>query len=387
MDTRPRQHVDVRARNRAKMRYWQVGEHWVKGKEVEVAWAPVAASNKFSSLDAAVEHEMSATKRRRTTWRNLFKGQTAAVKSHVTADGEKTRAEVRAGLAPLKQIFGSDEERFTTAEFRKKAMNKQLQDHINERAAQERAAKKRPRPDDAAGNSSDDRAAFMEKPIKELRDMLGERGLETKGRRKKTLVDRLLADAAASGAPSVEGEVVASAAASIVDGAAASARAEGEAVASAPAGTEVEVGSADPVRFREIDKRVLLLQLKRPRYDQIKAGTKTWEGRPLFSSTDRPTNYNQLATIGRQCMLQSGKGTNDRGYTITDVRRYYPGDQPGKRPVECMVGEIGRELVPETDNLEATVNVYDDMYSAARCDAGFVAFKLAPPDPNLTRRA
>ena len=59
MDTRPSQNVDFRARTRAKKRYRQVGEDWVKGKEVEGAWVPDAASKKFASSDEAVEHEMS----------------------------------------------------------------------------------------------------------------------------------------------------------------------------------------------------------------------------------------------------------------------------------------------------------------------------------------
>ena len=60
MDTRPTQNVDFRARNRAKKRYRQVGEDWVKGKEVGGgAWVPEPASKNFASLDEAVEHEMS----------------------------------------------------------------------------------------------------------------------------------------------------------------------------------------------------------------------------------------------------------------------------------------------------------------------------------------
>ena len=78
MDTRPSQNVDFRARNRAKKRYRQVGEHWVKGKEIEGAWVPAAASKKFASVGEAVEHEMSLTKQRRATWTNLIKGRCVA---------------------------------------------------------------------------------------------------------------------------------------------------------------------------------------------------------------------------------------------------------------------------------------------------------------------
>ena len=49
MDTRPTQNVDFRARTRAKKRYSQVGDEWVKGKEVEGAWVPDAASKKFTT--------------------------------------------------------------------------------------------------------------------------------------------------------------------------------------------------------------------------------------------------------------------------------------------------------------------------------------------------
>ena len=159
MDTRPSRDIDARARARAAKRYRQAGDDWVKGKEVGGAWVPDAASQKFASLPEAVEHEMSLTKQRRTSWTNLIKGQTAAVKEHVTADGEKTRAEVRAGLAPLVQLLGPDDDIATAAQLRmrKATMGKLYQERINEVAAQERAAKKRPRTEGAAGSSSDDR--------------------------------------------------------------------------------------------------------------------------------------------------------------------------------------------------------------------------------------
>ena len=118
MDTRPSRDIDARARARAAKRYRQAGDDWVKGKEVGGAWVPDAASQKFASLPEAVEHEMSLTKQRRTSWTNLIKGHTAAVKEHVTADGEKTRAEVRAGLAPLVQLLGPDDDNATAAQLR-----------------------------------------------------------------------------------------------------------------------------------------------------------------------------------------------------------------------------------------------------------------------------
>ncbi|MEC9362539.1 MAG: hypothetical protein VYC42_04880, partial [Pseudomonadota bacterium] len=46
-----------------------------------------ALPKKFASLDEAVVHEMALTKQRRATWTNLIKGETKAVKDHVTADG------------------------------------------------------------------------------------------------------------------------------------------------------------------------------------------------------------------------------------------------------------------------------------------------------------
>ena len=175
MDTRPSQNIDFRARNRAKKRYRQVGEHWVKGKEIEGAWVPAAASKKFASVGEAVEHEMSLTKQRRASWTNLIKGQTAAVQEHVSADGEKTRAEVCAGL--LCKILGPDDDNATAAQLRMRQVtaSKLYQDRINERAAQERAAEKHPRTDGAAGSSSDDSAVLMKKTMKELRDMLRQR--------------------------------------------------------------------------------------------------------------------------------------------------------------------------------------------------------------------
>ena len=92
MPTRPSHMADAQARSRAARRYRQVGVDWVKGKEVEGAWVPDAASNRFASLQEAVEHDMSLTKQRRATWANLSKGRTALVQQHVTEGGEKTRA-------------------------------------------------------------------------------------------------------------------------------------------------------------------------------------------------------------------------------------------------------------------------------------------------------
>ena len=94
---------------------------------------PDAASKKFASLDKAVEHEVSLTKQRRATWTNLIKGQTTAMKEHMTEDGDKTRAEVRAGLAPLAQLLGPDDDNATAAQLRmrKANMNKMYQDRIN----------------------------------------------------------------------------------------------------------------------------------------------------------------------------------------------------------------------------------------------------------------
>ena len=97
MDTRPSRDIDVRARARAAKRYRQAGDDWVKGKDVEGTWVLETASKKFVSLEEAVEHEMSLTKQRRTSWTNLIKGHTAVVQQHVTADGDKTRAELRTG--------------------------------------------------------------------------------------------------------------------------------------------------------------------------------------------------------------------------------------------------------------------------------------------------
>ena len=84
MSARPSHTPDGQAYTRAKKRYRQVGEDWVKGKEVEGgAWVPDAASKKFASLDEAVEHEMSLTKQRRTTWTNLIKSQSNRTKTNL----------------------------------------------------------------------------------------------------------------------------------------------------------------------------------------------------------------------------------------------------------------------------------------------------------------
>ena len=85
-------------RNRANKRYRQVGEDWVKGKEVEGgAWVPDAASKKFASLDEAVEHEMSLTKQRRTTWTNLIKSQSNLVLRTQFKMPDKLRKRDRSG--------------------------------------------------------------------------------------------------------------------------------------------------------------------------------------------------------------------------------------------------------------------------------------------------
>jgi len=180
MDSRPSRDIDARARARAAKRYRQVGDDWVKGKEVEGAWVPENASKKFASLPEAVDHEMSLTKQRRTSWTNLIKGQTTAIKKHVKADGEVTRAEVRAGLAPLAQLLGPDEETATAAQLRlrKRSANELFNAKIKDKVEEEKR----------------DREAKKAKA-------------KAKGKSKQIQVDRLLGAAPSA----VEGEAVGSA--------------------------------------------------------------------------------------------------------------------------------------------------------------------------------
>ena len=70
-------------------------------------------------------------------------------------------------------------------------------------------------------------------------------------------------------------------------------------------------------------RKTLLLQLKRPHYDAIKARRKLWEARPLFDSARRQTIYDKHAVVGNAAVLQSGAGANDR-VCIVEVRRYVP---------------------------------------------------------------
>ena len=74
------------------------------------------------------------------------------------------------------------------------------------------------------------------------------------------------------------------------------------------------------------DQKKLLLQLRRSHYDAIKEGRKKWEARALFddeANGGRRNWIDKLATVGREVVLQSGAGTNDR-VRIAEVRRYTP---------------------------------------------------------------
>ena len=72
------------------------------------------------------------------------------------------------------------------------------------------------------------------------------------------------------------------------------------------------------------DQKKLLLQLRKSHYDAIKEGRKKWEARALFddeANGGRRNSIDKLATVGREVVLQSGAGTNDR-VRIAEVRRY-----------------------------------------------------------------
>ena len=119
------------------------------------------------------------------------------------------------------------------------------------------------------------------------------------------------------------------------------------------------------------DQKVLLLQLKRPHYDAMKAGRKLWEARPMYQLSKngwRESVHMRLGTVGRVARLQSGANTNDR-VRIAEVRRY--------GGVEDMVEDLGAQLLPDAADADARVKVYEELYADEDQRAcGFVAMRL-----------
>ena len=141
-----------------------------------------------------------------------------------------------------------------------------------------------------------------------------------------------------------------------------------------------------------LQDKALLVQIKRPHYDAIMAGRKKWEARPLqFASKHngwKQTHYDKLATVGRTVVLQSGAGTNDR-LQISEVRRYTTNDSVELQDLRNMVRELGSDLLPDTEDEEARIEVYQALYGEEQCSKGFVAMRLEWPghgqsSPNMT---
>ena len=128
------------------------------------------------------------------------------------------------------------------------------------------------------------------------------------------------------------------------------------------------------------DQKKILLQLRRLHYDAIKDRRKKWEARPLFDDEAKGGRRNWIdksATVGREVILQSGAGTNDR-VRIAEVRRYAP-DSKSPYPLHNMVAELDAELLPDVADMRARVRVYEDLYGHLRCAKGFVAMRLEWP--------
>ena len=128
------------------------------------------------------------------------------------------------------------------------------------------------------------------------------------------------------------------------------------------------------------EQKKLLLQLRRPHYDAIKDRRKKWEARPLLNDEakgGRRSWIDALATVGREVVLRSGAGTNDR-VRIAEVRRYAPDPRHGD-PLYNMVAALGSDLLPDVAGMRARMRVYEDLYGHSRCAKGFVAMRLEWP--------
>jgi hypothetical protein len=137
-------------------------------------------------------------------------------------------------------------------------------------------------------------------------------------------------------------------------------------------------GVSQPTAAKRDDQKVLLLQLRRPHYDAIKSGSKTWEARPLLDGSlcGRQSIFDKLAQVGRVVVLQSGANTNDR-VRIAEVRRYTR--QGHSYPLPGMVAELGADLLPDVADERARAKVYESLYGIERCARGFVAMRLEWP--------
>jgi ASC-1-like (ASCH) protein len=128
--------------------------------------------------------------------------------------------------------------------------------------------------------------------------------------------------------------------------------------------------------------KALLLQMRRPHYDAIKDGRKKWEARPVQCKKKQggwqQTIFDKLATAGRTVVLQSGAGTNDR-LQISEVRRYIGDDCVELHALRNMVRELGSDLLPDTADEKARIEVYKSIYGEQQCSKGFVAMRVEWP--------
>ena len=131
------------------------------------------------------------------------------------------------------------------------------------------------------------------------------------------------------------------------------------------------------------EQKKILLQRRRPHYDAIKDRRKKWEARPLFNDEakgGRRSWIDALAIVGREVVLQSGAGTNDR-VRIAEVRRYADGD-----PLYNMVAALGSDLLPDVADTRARMRVYEGLYGNSRCAKGFVAMRLEFPQSHVCQQ-
>ena len=131
------------------------------------------------------------------------------------------------------------------------------------------------------------------------------------------------------------------------------------------------------------ERKVMLLQLKRPHFEAIKSERKRWEGRPLFArgKDDRcvPWKQRHLATEGRVIKFQCGPPPT-LDMQIAEVRCFLPNSLSSIPPEQAMVEELGAGLLPDAKDVHARVAIYHEIYGKDICAKGFVAMRLKWPD-------
>ena len=126
-------------------------------------------------------------------------------------------------------------------------------------------------------------------------------------------------------------------------------------------------------------QEVLMLELTTEHYDAINSRRQRWEARPIFRDNNRgrgQSHDDKLATIGRQVILEKGRGAgririaDTSLWRIAEVRRYTSAQE--------MVSKLAADLLPDRNDDRRRLEAYTDLYGVG-CSRGFVAMRLELP--------